>query len=290
MAAGWILWGLASALGLATADALMKRFFTGLSPYGMILLRLAYTVPILTLGWLWTAVPELNYQFLLTVGAALPIEAAATLCYMQALRTAPLSVCAPIMAYTPLFLMATGWLLLREALHAGGIAGIACIVVGSYFLNRRGGRQGRLAPWAVFWEVPGTRWMLLAAGLYAVTSALGKLAVLHSGPTFFGLFYPTVFGGFMLAGYPWSSRPGRQLSQRPLWGLLMGGCLAVSILSHYHGISQAPAAYLIAVKRTSLLFSVLYGGFWLQEGDFSNRLTGAGFMVLGVILITLWGN
>ena len=70
----------------------------------------------------------------------------------------------------------------------------------------------------------------------------------------------------------------------------MGCCMAASILCHFHGISLAPAAYLIAVKRTSLLFSVLYGGLWLQEGEFSNRLTGAGFMVLGVILITIWGN
>ena len=124
--------------------------------------------------------------------------------------------------------------------------------------------------------------MLLAAGLYAVTSALGKLAVLYSAPTFFGLFYPTIFSGFMLAGYPWSSRPGIQLRRRPFWGFLVGCCMAASILCHFHGISLAPAAYLIAVKRTSLLFSVLYGGLWLKEGEFSNRLTGAGFMVLGV--------
>jgi drug/metabolite transporter (DMT)-like permease len=132
--------------------------------------------------------------------------------------------------------------------------------------------------------------MLMAAGLYAITSALGKLAVLYSAPTFFGLFYPTVFSGFMLAGYPWSSRPGLQLKRRPLWGLLVGCCMAASILCHFHGISLAPAAYLIAVKRTSLLFGVLYGSLWLGEGHLLARLTGAGCMVAGLILITVWGN
>jgi drug/metabolite transporter (DMT)-like permease len=290
MESWWIIWGLGSALGLATADVLMKRFFTGLSPYGMVLVRLGYTVPILSIGWWWTKVPDVSREFLMVVGAALPIEAAATLCYMQALKTAPLSVCAPIMAYTPLFLIVTGWLLLQEALNFWGLAGVMSIVLGSYFLNLNGRGQGWLAPWAVFRQVPGTRWMLLAAGLFAITSALGKLAVLYSAPTFFGLFYPTIFSGFMLAGYPWSSRPGIQLRRRPLWGFLMGCCMATSILCHFHGISLAPAAYLIAVKRTSLLFSVLYGGLWLQEGEFSNRLTGSGFMLLGVILITIWGN
>ncbi len=94
----------------------------------------------------------------------------------------------------------------------------------------------------------------------------------------------------MLAGYPWSSRPGQQLLRRPFWGLLVGCCMAASILCHFHGISLAPAAYLIAIKRTSLLFSVLYGGLWLGEGHLLARLTGASCMVAGIILISVWGD
>jgi drug/metabolite transporter (DMT)-like permease len=290
MAPWWFLWGLGSALGLATSDALMKRFFIDLSPYGMVLLRLCYTVPILTIGWVWTSVPELKQKFLLVVAVALPLEALAGLLYMRALKSAPLSVCSPIMAFTPMFLIVTGWLLLQETLNFWGISGICGIALGSYLINVQEHRQGWLAPWTALWRLPGPRWMLMAAGLYAITSALGKLAVLYSAPTFFGLFYPTVFSGFMLAGYPWSARPGLQLKRRPFWGLLVGCCMAASILCHFHGISLAPAAYLIAIKRTSLLFSVLYGGLWLGEGHFLARLSGAGCMVAGVILITVWGN
>jgi uncharacterized membrane protein len=66
--------------------------------------------------------------------------------------------------------------------------------------------------------------------------------------------------------------------------------MAASILCHFHGIRLAPAAYLIAIKRTSLLFGVLYGVLWLGEGQLVTRLTGAGCMVLGVLSITFWGN
>ena len=66
--------------------------------------------------------------------------------------------------------------------------------------------------------------------------------------------------------------------------------MAASILCHFHGISLAPAAYLIAVKRTSLLFSVLYGWFWLKEEELYTRFAGAGLMVLGVTFITVWGH
>lgn len=285
----WFLWGLGAALGLATSDALMKRFFTDLSPYGMALLRLGYTVPILTLGWLWTPIPELGRDFFLIVAVALPLEAAAGLFYMQALKSAPLSVCTPMLAFTPLFLILSGWLLLQETLNLWGITGIIAIISGSYLINGQERRQGWLAPWAALWRLPGTRWMILAAGLYAVTSALGKLAVLHSAPTFFGLFYPTVFSGCMLVGYPWSSRPGSQLLKLPFWGILVGCCMAASILCHFQAIHLAPTAYVIAIKRTSLLFSVLLGGLWLGEGQLPTRLLGAGCMVGGVALITLWG-
>lgn len=286
----WFLWGLGSALGLATSDALIKRYFTDLSPYGMALVRLGYTIPILTIGWLWTPMPELSPKFLLAVAVALPLEAAAGLLYMRALKTAPLSVCSPMLAFTPLFLIVTGWLLLEETLSFWGIIGIFGIALGSYLIHVQERQKGWLAPWTALWRLPGSRWMFMAAALYAVTSALGKLAVLYSSPTFFGLFYPTIFSGFMVAGYPWSSRPGPQLIRRPFWGFLVGCCMAASILCHFHGISLAPAAYLIAIKRTSLLFGVLYGTLWLEEGQLVTRLIGAVCMVIGILLITAWGN
>jgi hypothetical protein len=45
------------------------------------------------------------------------------------------------------------------------------------------------------------------------------------------------------------------------------------------------------VMEVSLgMFSVLYGGLWLGEGHLLARLTGAGYIGAGVILITGWGN
>jgi uncharacterized membrane protein len=49
----------------------------------------------------------------------------------------------------------------------------------------------------------------------------------------------------------------------------------------------APAAYLIARKRLSLLFSVLLGSLWLQERPFLPRVIGATLMVYGVVIIAL---
>lgn len=66
--------------------------------------------------------------------------------------------------------------------------------------------------------------------------------------------------------------------------------MALSILSVAQGLTLAPAAYTIAVKRLSLLISVFLGGMWLKERPFLPRLLGAGLMCGGVILIALKGS
>jgi uncharacterized membrane protein len=52
-------------------------------------------------------------------------------------------------------------------------------------------------------------------------------------------------------------------------------------------MATAPAAYVIAIKRLSLLLSVLYGWLFFQEKNLGTRLFGAGIMALGAILIAL---
>jgi drug/metabolite transporter (DMT)-like permease len=287
----WIIYGLGSALGLASADALTKRFFSHLTPYGMSLARLLFMLPFLGLGWCLISIPSLGWMFFLAVGVALPLEILANLLYMRALQISPLSLCTPMLAFTPVLLILTGQVVLGEALNLWGMAGIFLVALGSYFINLEWWRWGWLAPLSALWKQPGPRLMLMVAGLYACTSALGKLAVLYSNPAFFGFFYPGVFTGIMLSGYPWSlPRPGKRLFVHPGWGLLLGLCLTISILCQTHGIQLAPAAYLIALKRTSLIISVLYGGIWFGEGHFSSRLMGAALMTGGIAVIAFKGN
>jgi len=61
------------------------------------------------------------------------------------------------------------------------------------------------------------------------------------------------------------------------------------IFSHTLAISLIQAAYMISVKRTSLLFGVLLGAILFKEREIRERLTGAGIMMCGVLLIGLFG-
>ena len=52
-------------------------------------------------------------------------------------------------------------------------------------------------------------------------------------------------------------------------------------------ISLTLVAYVISIKRVSVVFGVLWGHFIFKEGGIKERLIGTSIMVMGVGLITL---
>lgn len=286
----WLVLGLTSSLAVALADLVTKRSFGDLAPATMALASWAFAVPFLAVAALYISWPPLDRTFWLVVVLALPLEYLATYLYMRALKVCHLSLCIPFLAFTPVFLIFTGRFILGEVLDPSGWAGLALIAVGSYVLGLGGVPFTLKEPFRVLAREPGARLMLAVAAIYSITAALGKLAILHSGPAFFGVFYPTVFSGILLAGYPLSrAREGRTLMARCGWGFLLGAVVAGSIMCHVYALNIAPAAYLIGVKRLSILFSVLLGGLLLRERPLLPRLLAAVFMVAGVALIAWQG-
>lgn len=287
----WLFFGLAAALGDAGADAVTKRYLTHLTPYVMGLVRFLFACPFLLLVALGLSRPELDPTFWWVVAVMVPLEVTATLFYMQALKVCHLSLCIPFLAFTPVFMILTGQVILGEGLNRWGLLGVVFIAGGSYILSLGSGGTGFWAPFRALARERGPRLMLGVALIYSCTAALFKKAVLHSDPAFFGVFYPILLSGVMLGGYPLIRGPGG-LALRSIWGwgLLLGFFVALSILSVAQGLTLAPAAYTIAVKRLSLLISVFLGGMWLKERPFLPRLLGAGLMCGGVILIALKGS
>jgi drug/metabolite transporter (DMT)-like permease len=286
----WLFLGLGAAVGDSGADVLTKRYFSHLSPYAMSLARLLFALPYLALAALFISRPSLDRTFWVVVAAMLPLEVAATLLYMRALKVCHLSLCLPFLAFTPVFMIFTGWMLLGEGLNRWGVMGTLLIASGSYILSLGTGQPGFWAPLKALARESGARLMLTVAAIYSFSAALFKLAILHSEPVFFGVTYPLVFTGLMLTGYPLSQvQLGQTLRSRPGWGVALGFFIVLSILSLAQGIQLAPATYLIAVKRLSLLMSVLLGGLWLKERPFLPRLLGAALMCTGVGLIALRG-
>jgi len=139
--------------------------------------------------------PRQGQNFWAWVGAALPLEIAAMLLYMLAIRDSPLAMTLPYLAFTPVLSALVGFLLLGETITLAGLSGILLVVAGAYFLNiehARGG--GWSAPLKAIVRSRGSRLMLIVAVIYSATSVIGKGALQYVPALTFGAFYFALLG------------------------------------------------------------------------------------------------
>lgn len=282
----WLPLSLLAAFTLATTDALTKRFFSDLSPYEMAMVRLLYTLPWLLASLFFIPLVKPGAGYFIAVASAVPLEICALYCYMKAIKVSPLSLTLPFLAFTPAFIILTGRILLKERLNPMGIIGIILIVTGSYCLNISSIKGGLLAPIRAIFREQGSWLMLLVSFIYSLTSVLGKIGIMHSNPYFFGSTYFIVLSLVMAALMPLA--PGasvKRLIGHPLKGIILGLVYGIMAFSHMLAISQVEAAYMVSVKRLSLLMGILYGAWWFREERIGERLFGAVIMLAGVFLI-----
>jgi len=62
---------------------------------------------------------------------------------------------------------------------------------------------------------------------------------------------------------------------------------ATATVSHFYAVSMSNVAYMVAVKRTSLLFGVVYGFLLFGERHMRERFFGALLMFAGFVVIVL---
>jgi drug/metabolite transporter (DMT)-like permease len=281
----WVGLALVSALSWATMDALTKRTLRGADEYLVGWLRLLFSVPPLVVVLIFTDKPALDGTFYRAFAAAMPFEVLAFVLYIKALRVSPISLSIPFLAFTPVFLIVVSYLVVGEEVSPRGIGGIVLIAAGSYVLNFHHLDRGLLEPFRAITREKGSVLMLIVAFIFSITSSLGKLAINHSSPLFFGSTYfvllALIYTPFGLPGLRRASISRAGLKTM----LLVGGLNALMVVSHVLAISLTKVAYMVAVKRTSFLFSVLYGYLLFREGYMRERSLGALLMFAGFVLV-----
>ncbi len=282
----WVALTLICALSIATADAVTKRALTGdEDPWVVGWLRLVFTVPPLLTVFFFIDVPPLDATFFRAALAALPFEIAAFALYIGALQASPLSLTIPFLSFTPVFLIGTAYVIAGESVAGRGVAGIILLAVGGYVLNLSHLNRGVLGPVRALLRERGSVMMLGVAFIYSITSSLGKVAINHSGPLFFGAVFFTMLA-VLYTPFALRGLLRRGVSARLLRAMVPAGFLhAVMVATHVVAMSMTQVAYMISVKRTSMLFSVLYGWLLFREGNVRERMTGAVLMFVGFVLV-----
>ena len=280
------------AFSLASADAATKRYLSDYAASELVVIRFAFAGILLVPALLLQPLPPLPAPFWVRLAVLVPLEILAMLLYMRAITTNPLANTVPYLAFTPVLSTLTGFVLLGERVSTLGSIGVLLVSVGAYALNFdlvvADGERSLLRPIKAILHETGPRLMLGVAVVYSVTSALGKSALQYVPASFFAPFYFSLLGVATLVIFSWTTpRMIEVIWRRPGPQLLVGLAMAAMAITHYLAIQRVEVAYMIAVKRTSLLFSILYGALIFKEPRLAQHLFAGVLMAAGVVLIAI---
>lgn len=283
----WLAWALICAFGMAMADASTKRGLGALSARQLLIARcilpLIVLVPLAIATWP-ADVPRETWAWL--VPSAI-LEVIAVGFYLRSIQGADLSQSLPYHAFTPVLVAGIGGPILGEAVSGTGLAGILLVFAGAWLLNINEFREGWHRPLTAPLRQRSARLMLLAASIYAFTGVFSRAPLAFLPPTFLGALYFTLVGVTAWIGLDPRGRVLRTLPWRNVWLWATVGWMTLMIVTHFVALVGVKTAYMLAVKRTSLLWGIVLGALWLGEPDLRRNLLAGGVMVAGVALIAL---
>jgi uncharacterized membrane protein len=169
-----------------------------------------------------------------------------------------------------------------------GSGGMIAIVAGAYLLHLDQNRSGWRVPFLALYRNKGSRYMLMVALIWSVTSNFDKIGVVDSSPLCWGTSLCLLTSLVLLPPVIYTHKRKRmklQVANRSMW--LMGLFTALTFITQMTALKFTLVAYVIAIKRISALLSVLWGHLIFKESGLRERLAGAALMIAGVFLITL---
>ncbi len=194
----------------------------------------------------------------------------------------------PFLALTPVFLIFMSYLILGERVSIGGGAGIILMAAGSYLLNIHEIKKSILEPVKAIFREKGSVMMIAVAFIFSLTSSLGKMAIEHSSPVFFGAFY-FILVFLLFTPLAFMKNRGEIIIRKkdiiPLASI--GFTYSLMIIFHMIAMSLVNVAYMISIKRTSIFFSIFYGHHLFKEEKIAAKAIGSTIMFSGFVLIVV---
>lgn len=290
----WPLFAFLIALFESIKDILSKKTLQKLDEYAVAWALRVFAFPFLLPLLLFFDMPVLGDWFWLALLCGGSLNLLTTILYMRAIKYSDLSLTIPMITFTPLFLLLTSPLIVGEFPDLSGIVGILLIVIGSYILNLNQATRGQsfIAPIKALWRNEGPRLMLLVAFIWSITSNIDKVGIRNSSVPFWAfsinafLALGMVLMMLLKARKTPASMPGIRSHLGAL--SLIGFVNAGKILFQMVAINLTLVAYVISIKRTSALITVVLGYLIFKEKGFKERVTGVIIMLCGVFLITLF--
>jgi len=266
-----------SKIGLKKGDEYIFAWFLNFFSLLMFLLLL----PFITISK-----PGDRFWLALVIGGILNMIT--NILYMKALKSSDLSITVPMVTFTPVFLLLTSPIMVGEFPDIFGVMGILAIVTGSYLLNIREKTRGFFPPFKALFREKGPAYMLLVAFLWSITANFDKIGIRNSS-VFQWIISIHLFSTILMlplviikSGTKIKALPSQFKSLVPV-----GFFAAVRTVCQMLAINLALVPYVISIKRTSVIFTILFGYIIFKEKGIKERLAGSLLMIAGVLMITL---
>jgi uncharacterized membrane protein len=273
----WIIWSFASALFQTGTDVVTKRasyktdVYLGAFVYQ--LLAMTTLVPFVIVS----GIPPLKIGYWWGVLASVISMPAWSLLYIYAIKTSPLSVTVPMLAFNPVIVALLSIVFDHRLPSVIGWLGIILICSGLYLLRLEKG---------VLRVDKGALAMLGVALVWALGAHINKILITASSPIFTA-FTVTCIGSITLGIIAWLKGRMRvasvkdHLKHLTLPGMFQG--LGEFTLMQAQDVGYTP--YVISIKRMSMLFSSISGMVFFGESLSKNKAMGIVLMFIGVLLL-----
>lgn len=284
----WFILAIIGAFSDATYFALVKKFFKNISQYVLASGVFLSSFVILFLISAVRGFPTIGSAFYFSVLITVVINIIGAIFYFKALKISDLSLSVPMLSFTPVFLIFTSFILLKELPTLFGILGIFLIVIGSYILNIARDNKSLSAPFKNIFKNKGVFYMLIVAFLWSVSSNFDKLVVKNSDPVFgYFVVYLLLCLAFLVISFIQKQKIKEIYKENFHKFLFIGIFLALTAVAINTAYTMQIVPYVISLKRLTVLFSVFYGGLLFREKDILRRIFGALVMLIGAILVIL---
>lgn len=284
----WFILSLLCAVFEALKDISGKKGLQNIDEYIVAWSWRLFALPILLPILFFIDIPKLNSEFFtaLVIGGILNLIV--TVIYIKSIKISDLSLTLPMISFTPLFLLITSPLILGEFPNGFAVIGILLIILGAYVLNLDTKKYGLLEPFKALLRNSGTRLMLLAAFLWSISANFDKIGINNSSPLIWVIFIDLFISVGMIPIVFFKSRKKVKEMKKGIYILLSVGVLgAVSLIFQMAALELTMVSYVIAIKRTSILFAIFFSYFLFREEKIKERFLGALIMVLGVAVIAV---
>lgn len=285
----WILFSLLTAFSRSVFEVFWKNNLKKHDEYIMWLWTRIYSTILILPFLLYEWIPEIKSGFWLALIISWIINSITTTLAFKAYKSSDLSLVSPISTLTPFFLVFTSPFIIWEMPDNTGLIWVFIILLWSYLLKIKHIKDWLFAPIKAIFKEEWVRYMLIVAFLWSISSIYDKVWI-QSSSIFFWMTSINIFTVlFPISMTKKETRKNRFPEIIKYWKdfLTVSFFWTIWFFFQLLALKTTLVIYVVSIKRTSSIFSVILSWIFLKEKWMKERLSWVVVMAIGIIVIVI---